>query len=241
MLAEKVNRKLKNKNILIKKGKKKGKPLTISKSQINRILKEKFGKARKVRKVFYLNEDHQKKRIKFCKKLLKMKFEGKNFFFTDETKIDLEPPNDQIRLGSQKKKEVSKGKEEALKLVTVPVKKHESSIMVSGGISYYGLSDLFLLNGNMNNFAYSQTLNYFKKNYDKFNKKNLYFEQDGARAHTSKENINLLNELFPKKWVQNSPNSPDIAYPIETLWARLKRNVKFRHPKNLEDLKKITI
>ena len=51
LLAEKVNRKLKNKNILIKKGKKKGKPLTISKSQINRILKEKFGKKRKVRKV----------------------------------------------------------------------------------------------------------------------------------------------------------------------------------------------
>ena len=52
-----------------------------------------------------------------------MKFERKNFFFTDETKIDLEPPNDQIRLGSKKKKEINEGKEEALKLVTVSVKK----------------------------------------------------------------------------------------------------------------------
>ena len=92
MLAEKVNRKLKNKNILIKKGKKKGKPLTISKSQINRILKEKFGKTRKVRKVFYLKKDHQKKRIKFCKKLLKMKFEGKNFFFYRRDKDRLRTP-----------------------------------------------------------------------------------------------------------------------------------------------------
>ena len=99
-MAEKVNKLLKKKNVLNKKGE----PLTISKSQINRILKKKFGKTRKIRKVFYLNKNHQEKRMEFCKKLLKMKFKGKNFFFTDETKIDLDPPNDQIRLGPKKKK-----------------------------------------------------------------------------------------------------------------------------------------
>ena len=93
----------------------------------------------------------------------------------------------------------------------------------------------------MNTFAYSQALNYYKNNYDEFKKKNLYFEQDGATCHTSKENINLLNKLFPKKWIQNSPHSPDIAYPIETLWAKLKKNVKLRYPKNIENLKKFTI
>ena len=41
--------------------------------------------------------------------------------------------------------------------------------------------------------------------------------------------------------IQNSPHSPDIAYPIETLWAELKRRVKDRNPKNLDELKKITI
>ena len=86
--------------------------------------------------------------------------------------------------------------------------------MVYGGISYYGLSDLYLLNGTMNNFAYSQLLEHYKKNYEEFKNenKNIYFEQDGARAHTSKENKKLLNSLFKKKWIQNSPNSPDIAY-----------------------------
>ena len=49
------------------------------------------------------------------------------------------------------------------------------------------------------------------------------------------------NKLFPKKWIQNSPHSPDIAYPIETLWAKLKKNVKLRYPKNIENLKKFTI
>ena len=37
------------------------------------------------------------------------------------------------------------------------------------------------------------------------------------------------------------PHSPDIAYPIETLWTELKRKVKSRNPKNLEELKEITI
>ena len=36
----------------------------------------------------------------------------------------------------------------------------------------------------------------------------------------------LLNELFGDKFTQNAPHSPDIAYPIETLLAELKKRVK---------------
>ena len=49
-----------------------------------------------------------------------------------------------------------------------PKKKFEKSIMVAGGISYYGLTDLILLDGTMNEFSYSQALQYYKKNYDDF-------------------------------------------------------------------------
>ena len=50
----------------------------------------------KIRKVFYLNEDAKKKRLNFCQKILEMEFEGKklegkNIFFTDETKMDTAP------------------------------------------------------------------------------------------------------------------------------------------------------
>ena len=41
--------------------------------------------------------------------------------------------------------------------------------------------------------------------------------------------------------IQNAPHSPDIAYPIETLWAELKKRVKERRAKNLDELKLITI
>ena len=51
-----------------------------------------------------------------------------------------------------------------------------------------------------------------------------------------------MNNLFSADgWIQNPPNSPDIAYPIETLWATLKKRVKKRNPGTIEDLKRITL
>ena len=67
---------------------KKGKLLSITKSPFNRILREKYGKPIKIKKVFYLNEEAMEKRLEFCKKMINMNLEGKNILFTDETKID---------------------------------------------------------------------------------------------------------------------------------------------------------
>ena len=95
----------------------------------------------------------------------------------------------------------------------------------------------------MTDFAYAQTLEFYKENYEEFKRQNgnLYFEQDGASSHTSKKIKVQLEKYFDDKLIQNAPHSPDIAYPIETLWAELKRRVKNRKPKNLEELKEITI
>ena len=51
----------------------------------------------------------------------------------------------------------------------------------------------------------------------------------------------LLEKLFGDKIIQNAPYSPDIAYPIETLWAELKKRIKDRRPKNLDELRQISI
>ena len=42
--------------------------------------------------------------------------------------------------------------------------------MLAGGISYYGLSDLIIVEGTMNEFAYAQTLLLYKKNLEEFKK-----------------------------------------------------------------------
>ena len=171
-----------------------------------------------------MTEEQQKKRLSFCKKLLNMGIGKKNILFTDETKIDTGPytTTEKIRITKGKEKKIRKGDIKACKSIERPQKKFEKSIMVAGGISYYGLTDLILLNGTMNEFSYSQALHYYKENYDSFLKKNpnIYFEQDGARAHTSKSNLKLIKKLFGDKFIQNSP----ILQTLLTLSKRYGRN-----------------
>ena len=70
----------------------------------------------------------------------------------------------------------------------------------------------------------------------------LYFEQDGASAHTSRTNKILIEKLFGKNiLIQNPPNSPDLAYPIEYIWAYIKPRIKRRNQQTLEELKKFTL
>ena len=241
LIAIKINNMLKKDNVLDKNGK----LLTITKSQVNRILKEKFGKPLKVRKVFYLNETAKKKRLEFCQKIVRMGVEGKNIFFTDETRMDTAPntKGESIRVSSETRNKIKNGEEEGYKKINRETKKYEASIIVAGGASFYGLSDLILLEGTMRDFSYAQALEFYKENYEEFkkNNENLYFEQDGASCHTSKKIKLLLENLFGDKLIQNAPHSPDIAYPIETLWAELKKRVKSRNPKNPEELKINTI
>jgi len=90
-IADKINKDLKQK----------GKNLSISRSQVNRILKKKLIK-RRVRKVFYLREKNKEERVSFCKKIIEKKIQGKDIFFTDETKIDTSSYNDFIRITKKK-------------------------------------------------------------------------------------------------------------------------------------------
>ena len=92
-----------------------------------------------------------------------------------------------------------------------------------------------LLCGTENEFCYAQAILNYKEDIENLDKK-LIFEQDGAPSHTSKANTALLNEIFKKNWIQNPPNSPDLAYPIEDLWGILKNRVKRRNPQNIEEL-----
>ena len=128
-----------------------------------------------------------------------------------------------IRLSSKIKNKIKNGEEEGYKKINRETKKYEASIIVAGGVSFYGLSDLILLEGTMRDFSYAQAIEFYKENYEEFKKnENWYFEQDGASCHTSKKIKLLLENLFGDKLIQNAPHFPDIAYPIETLWAELK-------------------
>ena len=72
--------------------------------------------------------------------------------------------------------------------------------------------------------------------------KDLILEQDGATAHTCKVNKHLLEKLFTNEgWIQNPPNSPDLAYPIEDLWGIIKPRIKRKNPSSINEVKKFLI
>ena len=95
----------------------------------------------------------------------------------------------------------------------------------------------------MQEFSYSQALEYYKDNFEDFKKqnKNMFLWTGWGLLTYIKKIKNLLKKLFGDNLIQNAPHSPDIAYPIETLWAELKKRVKERRAKNLDELKLITI
>ena len=219
--------------------------LSISKDSVNRYLKEAFGKPRKIHKVFHLTKEQKIQRVKFCRDILNKMINGKNIFFTDETQIKTGSYfNDSIRLSQENQKKIKEGKIEAYNLINREEKKFEGSIMVAGGVSSVGLSNIILVENTVNEFAYAQMLLYFKEDFDKLQEKaegQLYFEQDGATPHTSESNKKLIKKLFGNNLVQNAPNSPDLAYPIENIWGYLKPRIKKRNPKTIEELKKYTV
>ena len=82
------------------------------------------------------------------------------------------------------------------------------------------------------NILYPSSNESTKHNFD------IYLEQYGAPAYRCESNRHLLNKLFPDgRWIQNHPNSPDFAYPIENLWGIIKPRVKRRNPQTLDELK----
>ena len=91
------------------------KMVSISKRQVNNILREKYEKPLKNKKVFYLNDESKRKSMELRQKNLDMEIDGKklddiNILFTDETKIDTAPNtnNESIRISPKAKNKLKR-------------------------------------------------------------------------------------------------------------------------------------
>ena len=86
--------------------------------------------------------------------------------------MDLSPfVNEKIRLYKQNNEKLKKGDPEALNLVSKETDKYPKSILIAGGISYYGLSDLIIVDGTLTDFENVQILLHYKKNLDELKQK----------------------------------------------------------------------
>ena len=75
----------------------------------------------------------------------------------------------------------------------------------------------------MGSFSYLQALKMYKDDIDRLGGE-LYFQQDGATCHTSKDALNYIDSNFQKKLEFWPANSPDLS-PIEELWAILEEKL----------------
>lgn len=71
----------------------------------------------------------------------------------------------------------------------------------------------------------------------------IWFQQDGATAHTAKATMKILREIFGKRIISKNsafnwpPRSPDLTAPDFFLWGYLKDRVYINKPKIIHDLK----
>ena len=72
---------------------------------------------------------------------------------------------------------------------------------------------------------------------------NKWFQQDGATAHTARDTITLVNEIFDERIISRNSEfnwparSPDLTAPDYFLWGYLKERVYVNKPQTIEQLK----
>lgn len=71
----------------------------------------------------------------------------------------------------------------------------------------------------------------------------MWFQQDGATAHTANVTMEILREIFPGRLISRfgdlawPPRSPDLTPSDFFLWGHLKERVYINKPKTLQQLK----
>ena len=177
-----------------------------------------------------------------------------NLFFTDESIFPLwsymNKGTNKIRISKKTRKKLKSGDEKAIDLVTRPKHKFNNGILVSGGMCNEGLGKIIFHSGNVNSFSYKQVLHFYREDLDQYPSK--FFQQDGARSHSSKSSRDIIQSLFDDKFIPTwekgpklnehfiprwPPNSPDLS-GIEIIWSIIKQMLILFPAKDLESLKK---
>lgn len=184
--------------------------------------------ARRPAKKPLLNKQQRLKRVKFCRKYLHWtSADWAKVLFSDETTLSqFGTPTTLVRRPPDTR---------YLPRYTVSTMKHPPKIMVWGCFSAAGRGSLYFVPPSkmVNAVLYKDILNSKLQSAMNISRCSV-FQHDSAPAHSSALVRRWLadNGIEVLEWPGNSPD----LNPIENLWMVLKKKVRVRQPKNMQDL-----
>jgi len=89
--------------------------------------------------------------FQFCKMILERNINYDQILFTDESKISMGYyTHDFIRLAPEDQKKLKTGERDVYKLLNRSEHKFQKSVIIAGGVSFFGTTNLIILEGTMN-------------------------------------------------------------------------------------------
>ena len=185
------------------------------------------------------------RRVKFCKWLLERVEENSDFlgklFMSDEAHFSLNGHVNKQNMRFWATENPHQTKEVPLHSERVTV---WCGFMENGIIGPYYFENENNQAVTVNGQRYKDMLNNFLiPAIERMNLEDLYFQQDGATCHTTRENMAILRSQFPGQLISRfgdvewPARSPDLSPLDFFLWGYLKERVYRGNPTTLTDLK----
>lgn len=170
------------------------------------------------RKIPAITQEQIQRRLDFCARFQDDTFE--DVFITDEACF---------QLGDNRLRILSRGRP------TVQKSKFPAKIMVWGGISQRGATQLCIIQGTVDSVRYCTILNeYLVQTANVMYPEGWRLQQDNARCHTSRYTRTWLEEMQIAT-IPWPAASPDLS-PIENIWGLMKIEVERAAPRTRPEL-----
>ncbi len=114
---------------------------------------------------------------------------------------------------------------------------HPQKVMIWGGISLLGCTDICFVDGKIDAAAYQAVLSKCLLPLSRTFAVPWTFQQDGARPHTAASTMAWMGTKGTPPPIPWPPYSPDLS-PIENVWSLMVKDVNETNPTSVEALKK---